>query len=140
MRSLSNNYKKKNRWQLDSNKTRCYMGIPWWSSGQGYALPLQGARVPSVGWGTKILQAVWCGQEKKKDVTFIICDTWLWGNFSHSNYGNKHKNQKWADPVVQASVQLAASAFSVAPDGKGRQGLHCACLQNCFRDWLMFSN
>lgn len=68
------------------NKTRLYTsiklvgfffkeqgkGIPWPTSDEDSALPLQGPRVPTLGNGTKILQALRDGQKKKKFFFLIV--------------------------------------------------------------------
>ena len=42
-------------------------GLPWQSCGWDWALSLPVAPGSIPGWGTKILQAVWCSQKKKKN-------------------------------------------------------------------------
>ena len=45
------------------------MGIPWWSSGWLGLSAFTAVGPGSIpGWGTKILQALWRGQKKKKKI------------------------------------------------------------------------
>ena len=76
-------------------------GIPWPTSGEDSALPLQGPRVPTLGDGTKILQTLWDGQK-------------IFFNFFLKNRFKRGEKPRQLHKVIQCAKQSSSCIFFLA--------------------------